>query len=279
MLMNMRELLGRAQEEGKAVGAFNVVDSTTVRAVIDAAQTLDRPVILAFAEVHRDLIPLWMIAGLMLDAARRANVPVAVHLDHGTDEAYIREAIDLGFGSVMFDGSALPYEENIRKTADIAAYAHAMGVSVEGELGQMTTGEDGAARPDACYTDPEQAADFVSATGADFLAIAFGTQHGIYAQAPKLSFDIVRRVRGATRVPLVMHGGSGVKTEEFHRAIESGIRKINYFTYMSLAGAQGAASYAQRTRTPQFHLMAEEARIAMQRDVEKAIRTFQLMDA
>lgn len=275
MLVNLKEILADAKQNHYAVGAFNGVDTSTVRAVIAAAEELNKPVILMFAEVHKDIIPLDMIGEIMISAAKKASVPVCVHLDHGTDYDYLKEAIDMGFTSVMFDGSALPYEENVAQTARVVAYAHAKGASVEGELGQLPNREGGGDQnPDALYTNPLQAKDFIEKTGADALAIAFGTAHGVYAKAPELNFDIISKVRGEVDVPLVMHGGSGVSPEGFCSAIHNGITKINYFTYMSVAGAVGVAEYLKNTPQPYYHDITLTGLEAMKQDVIKAMRVF-----
>lgn len=277
MLVNLKEILADARKNHYAVGAFNGIDTTTVRAVIGAAEEANMPVILMFAEVHQDIIALDMIGEVMLSAAKKAKVPVCVHLDHGTDFDYLKQAINMGFTSVMYDGSALPYEENLKNTKLMVEYAHARGASVEAELGQLPNregGGDSAQNPDALYTNPAQAKDFIERTGADALAIAFGTAHGVYAKAPVLNFDIISKVRDEVGVPLVMHGGSGVSPEGFETAIQNGITKINYFTYMSVAGAVGVADYLKGTEQPYYHDITLAALDAMKNDVLKAMRVF-----
>lgn len=275
MLVTLKEILEDAKQKKYAVGAFNGIDTTTARAVIAAAEQEKSPVILMFAEVHKDIVPLDVIANTLVFAAKKASVPVCVHLDHGVSMDYLKESIDLGFTSIMYDGSALPYGENLENTAEMVKYAHQRGVTVEAELGQMPNREGGgSADPDALYTNPEQAFEFVSKTGADALAIAFGTAHGVYAKAPVLNFDIIRRVRERVGLPLVMHGGSGVSPEGFRQAIENGITKINYFTYMSVAGADGAGRYLNGTKQPYYHELSLAALEAMKDDAAAAIRVF-----
>lgn len=285
MLVTLKEILQTAKQNKYAVGAFNAIDTTTLRAVIGAAEQENVPVIIMFAEVHKDLIPLDMVGEIMLSAAKKATVPVCVHLDHGTDFEYIKWAIELGFTSVMYDGSHLPYEENIKNTIEIVKLAHAKGVSVEAELGQLPTREEGGSssadntevkviNPNDLYTNPAQAKDFVTRTGADALAIAFGTSHGVYAKAPKLDFDIISQVASEVDVPLVMHGGSGVSEEGFKTAIQNGVTKINYFTYMSLAGAKGVSEYIKNADPAFYHEIPNVAIEAMKNDVCKAMKVF-----
>ncbi len=281
MLVTLKEILKHAKDNGYAVGAFNAIDTTTVRAVIAAAEQENTAVVMMFAEVHRDLIPLEMIAPIMIQAAKKATVPVCIHLDHGTDMDYIKQAIELGFTSIMYDGSHLPYEENIANTAKVVNLAHPLGISVEAELGQLPTREvsaeadsDTPQNPDELYTNPDQAKDFIDRTNADALAIAFGTAHGVYAKAPALDFTIIEQVAKVTDLPLVMHGGSGVSEEGFKTAIKSGITKINYFTYMSLAGANGIGEYIANANPSFYHDIPLVAINAMKEDIVKAMRVF-----
>lgn len=278
MLVNLKEILRIAQEQKCAIGSFNVVDSVSGQAIIEAAEEKNTPVILMFAQLHKDLIDLDLVANIMLTLAKKAKVPVCVHLDHGTEIQYVKQAIDCGFSSVMYDGSLLEYEQNVEHTRSVVEYAHRNGVSVEAELGRLPNRE-GAGQEECLaaasdYTDPLQAQDFVGKTGVDALAIAFGTAHGIYKKKPVLNFDVIRQVAACTSVPLVMHGGSGLKEEEFRKAIALGIRKVNYFTYMSVAGAAGVRQYLSGTKEPFYHEMIVEGKAAMRKNVEEAISVF-----
>ena len=245
MLVNLKEILKIAEEEKNAVGMFNATGFDSLQAVIGAAEELNRPVIIAHAEVHNVYNDISFVGPAMIAAAQNATVPVCVHLDHGTSTQMIYRALRIGFTSVMIDASALAYEENLRLTKEITEISHAMGVSVEAELGRLVTGESGSteianAKPEDFYTDPEEAKAFCEATGIDALAIAFGTAHGFYKSQPKLDFGVVEKCAASTGLPLVMHGGSGVSEEGFRKAIASGIRKINYYSYMSKAGYMAA---------------------------------------
>lgn len=279
MLVNLKEILKIAEEEKNAVGMFNATGFDSLQAVIGAAEELNRPVIIAHAEVHNVYNDISFVGPAMIAAAQNAKVPVCVHLDHGTSTQMIYRALRIGFTSVMIDASALAYEENLRLTKEITEISHAMGVSVEAELGRLVTGESGSteianAKPEDFYTDPEEAKAFCEATGIDALAIAFGTAHGFYKSQPKLDFGVVEKCAASTGLPLVMHGGSGVSEEGFRKAIASGIRKINYYSYMSKAGYMAAKEYIESGRSNYLHDAEYAAMQAMKEDVKKAIKTF-----
>lgn len=279
MLVNLKEILKIAEEEKNAVGMFNATGFDSLQAVIGAAEELNRPVIIAHAEVHNAYNDISFVGPAMIAAAQNATVPVCVHLDHGTSTQMIYRALRIGFTSVMIDASALAYEENLRLTKEITEISHAMGVSVEAELGRLVTGESGSteianAKPEDFYTDPEEAKAFCEATGIDALAIAFGTAHGFYKSQPKLDFGVVEKCAASTGLPLVMHGGSGVSEEGFRKAIASGIRKINYYSYMSKAGYMAAKEYIESGRSNYLHDAEYAAMQAMKEDVKKAIKIF-----
>ena len=279
MLVNLKEILKIAEEEKNAVGMFNATGFDSLQAVIGAAEELNRPVIIAHAEVHNVYNDISFVGPAMIAAAQNAKVPVCVHLDHGTSTQMIYRALRIGFTSVMIDASALAYEENLRLTKEITEISHAMGVSVEAELGRLVTGESGSteianAKPEDFYTDPEEAKAFCEATGIDALAIAFGTAHGFYKSQPKLDFGLVEKCAASTGLPLVMHGGSGVSEEGFRKAIASGIRKINYYSYMSKAGYMAAKEYIESGRSNYLHDAEYAAMQAMKEDVKKAIKIF-----
>lgn len=279
MLVNLKEILKIAEQDKTAIGMFNATGFDSLQAVIGAAEACNRPVILAHAEVHNVYNDISFVGPAMLAAARNAKVPVCVHLDHGTSLDMVYKALRIGFTSVMIDASACSYAENLALTQTVVAAAHAMGVSVEAELGRLATGEAGSKqtetlRAEDFYTDPDEAKDFCARTDVDALAIAFGTAHGFYTAQPKLDFSVVERVREATGLPLVMHGGSGVSDDGFRKAIVGGIRKINYYSYMSKAGYEAAAREIAAGKSQYLHDVEYAAMKAMQVDVEKAIRTF-----
>lgn len=279
MLVNLKEILKIANEDKTAIGMFNATGFDSLQAVIGAAEELNRPVIIAHAEVHNVYNDISFVGPAMIAAAKNAKVPVCVHLDHGVTTEMIYRALRIGFTSVMIDASALPYEENLRLTKEITEISHAMGVSVEAELGRLVTGESGSteitnAKPEDFYTDPKEAQAFCEETGIDALAIAFGTAHGFYKSQPKLDFNVVKNVAQATGLPLVMHGGSGVSEEGFKKSIENGIRKINYYSYMSKAGYVAAKEFIESGKSSYLHDVEYAAMQAMKEDVKKAIKVF-----
>ena len=245
-LANMRQLLQQARAQGRAVGAFSVSSVEMICGVIRAAEELQTPVILQVAEVRLPHSPLHVIGPAMLSAARAARVPVGVHLDHGVTPECIREALDMGFTSVMFDGSRLEMAENIARTQEVIRMAAGRGASVEAEIGVVGKTESGAALTAQC-ADPEEAVRFVRQTGVDALAVAIGNAHGVYEGTPELRFDVLERMQGRCGdTSFVLHGGTGVTAEDFRRAISLGMHKINIATASFMAvhrAAQGAADY------------------------------------
>lgn len=241
MLVNLNDVLTPAG--GYAVGLFNTVNLEMARGVLAAAEEQNAPVIIGTAEVLLPYGPLEELSWLLLPMARRAKVPVVVHLDHGLHYETCRRALELGFTSVMYDCSTDPYEENVRKVREMVELAHSYGATVEAELGHVgdNPAEDSApVSPEACYTSPEEARDFVEKTGVDALAVAVGTAHGAYRFPPKLDFDRISRIAQAVHVPLVLHGGSGLSDDDFREAIRRGIAKVNIFTDINVADAQAA---------------------------------------
>ncbi len=276
MKAKLQEVLDWAEARECAVGAFNTPTFENVTAVIAAAEKLGTPVIVSHAELHENEgAPIDRIGPMMLWAAERAKVPVCVFLDHGETIAYVKHAVDLGFTGVMYDASLKSYEENVAGTKEIVAYAHARGVQVEAEIGALATREGGADGAGAAvYTEPELAKRFVAETGIDALAASFGTAHGIYKVKPKLDFGRIRRIRELTAVPLVMHGGSGVSSEDYRTAIGCGVRKINYYSYMARAGKNAVAEKLAAEEVTFFHVLAAAAPPAMTEDAAKAMEVF-----
>lgn len=290
MLVSLKELMEDAEKGGYAVGAFNVSNLESLMAIMQAAEETGRGVILNYAEVHAPFLSMEQAALIMLDAAKKAKVPVCVHLDHGSSMESCIQAIRLGFTSVMLDASAEDYETNVRETKEIVRLAHSVGVTVEAELGHIFSSDMGLAESpkeaetlesfdsaEDVYTDPATAKDFVERTGVDVLAIAFGTTHGIYTKKPKLDLERITKIKEAVDIPFVMHGGSGLSKEEFQTAIRNGIRKINYYTYMTLAGGR-AVKEALDQKAPDenvfFHDVPMIAVEAMKENVKEAIQVF-----
>ena len=230
MLVNMRDLLSDAQKGNYAVGSFSVANMEMVLGVIKAAEELNAPIILQIAEVRLKQSPLEIIGPLMVAAAKNARVPVAVHFDHGKTVEKITQALEIGFTSVMFDGSHLPLDENIEFTKKIIEIARKYGASVEAEIGCVGGSEDGSEDIAINCTKPEDAVKFENETSVDALAIAIGNAHGNYKSTPKLRFDILSEVEQKTHTPLVLHGGTGISPDDFVRCSKTGIKKINIAT-------------------------------------------------
>ena len=236
MLVNLNAVLADAQKNNYAVGLFNTTDSDMLEAVISAAEELRSPVIIGTAEVLLPYGELSLIGPSIIEAAKRATVPVVVHYDHGLTFERCVEAMKLGFSSIMFDGSAGDVEENLKDTREIVKIAHAMGVTVEGEIGHVGEAANGDNESGDMYTTKEEAVAFVETTGVDALAIAIGTAHGAYKSKPKLDIERLKDIRGALDTPLVLHGGSGLSDDDFRNTVKHGIAKINIFTDLCVAG-------------------------------------------
>ena len=275
MLVNLTQILSIAEENRYAVGAFNTPNLECINAVLSAAEKLNVPVIIAHAELHEAVSPLTKIGPVMVQAAKASRVPVCVHLDHCEDLDYMAQALEIGFTGVMYDGSTLPYEENLVNTKKAVAMAGKYGCGVEAELGALASREDGAANVSGpVYTDPDEAVSFCRETGIDALAPSFGTAHGIYKSKPILDLDRVKVISEKTGLPLVMHGGSGVSPDDYRTGIRNGLRKINYYSYMSKAGTNAVKDLLEREEITFFHDLTLAAEKAMEADAEKALRMF-----
>lgn len=276
MLVTLSEILAIAEERKCAVGAFNTPNLECITAVLKAAEKLNVPVIISHAELHESVAPLAVIGPVMVQAAKLAKVPVCVHLDHCETLSYMEEALKLGFTGVMYDGSVLPYEENVANTRIAVAMAKEYGANVEAEIGKMASREGGteenAGGP--VYTDPDLAVKFCAETGIDALAPSFGTAHGIYKSKPVLDLDRVKTIAQMTRLPLVMHGGSGVSDEDYRTAITNGIRKINYYSYMAKAGVTAAKALLEAEDVTFYHDLALAAQNAMEENAYQALKIF-----
>lgn len=231
-LTNTSEIMAAAVAAGTGQGAFNVIHLETIEGLIGGAEAAGLPLILQISEncikYHGGLEP---VALATLSAAKNASVPVAVHLDHAEDEQLAYQAVDLGFGSIMFDGSHYDYEENVAITARVADYAQARGAYVEAELGKVG-GKDGAHAP-GVLTDPAEAVAFVAATGVDALAVAVGSSHAMTERSAALNLGRIAELKEALDVPLVLHGSSGVSDENIVAAIAAGMTKINVSTHLN----------------------------------------------
>lgn len=242
MLKTLNDVLLPAKQKKYGVGLFNAVNLELARAVIETAEEKKAPVIVGTAEILLPFGPLKNVADILVPMAKEASVPVVVHYDHGLTYEKCLEALKCGFSSIMYDCSTDPYEENVKKVAEMVKIAHAFGATVEGELGHVGDNE-GAGKlndPTAFYTDPGMALDYVKRTGVDALAIAVGNAHGAYKFPPKLDFERIKIIAKTVKIPLVLHGGSGLSDADFKQAIQCGIQKVNIFTDINVAAAKGA---------------------------------------
>lgn len=237
-IVTNKELLDHAEKGHYAVAAFNTNNLEYTQAIIQAALELHAPVIIQAAESEIDYMGGYVFVAMVKTMAEELPIPVSIHLDHGHSFDEVVRCIRYGFTSVMYDGSALPLEENITITREIVKVAHACGVSVEGEIGVIDQAEDGSKTSKngiIGLADPEQCEQFVKETGVDSLAAAIGNAHGLYARKPKLRFDLLMEIRRRTGIPLVLHGGTGIPEEDIRKAITLGVSKINFSTVMRKA--------------------------------------------
>ena len=260
MLVNLTDILANTRRDGYAVGLFNCTTLEMTRGIIAAAEALRSPVIIGPAESLLPGATLAEYADMMLGIARRASVPVALHFDHGFTPALVEEAIDLGFTSVMYDGSMLPFDENARRVRALAEKAHAAGCSLEAESEA------------SMYTEPAEALAFARESGCDALAVAIGTAHGVYAKTPKLDLERLRAIAAVCPCPLVLHGGSGLSPEAFRACIDGGISKVNIFTHNNLAAARAAHAHFSEN-TGAFELMPHIVE-AVRQETMRHIRIF-----
>ncbi len=244
MLVNMNDVLIPAKRGKYAVGLFNAVNLELARGILAAAEQTGSPVIMGTAEVLLPYGPLEEVSYYLLPMAKKARVPVVVHLDHGLKKETCIKALELGFTSIMYDCSTDSYEENVKKVKEMADIAHAYGATIEGELGHVGDNEgshEGSSHledPSIFFTDPRMAKDYVKKTGVDALAIAVGNAHGAYKLPPKLDFERIRTIAKTIDVPLVLHGGSGLTDNDFRKAIKEGISKVNIFTDINVAAVE-----------------------------------------
>ncbi len=278
-LVDLTTVLQPAYDSKYAIGAFNVINIDFLEAIIKAAEVKNTSVILNVAEVHMQYLDIELIGAAIKEAAKRTKLDIVWHLDHGLSYNSVARAIRTGFSSVMFDGSHLPFEENIRQTKEIVKMSHAAGVTVEAELGAVGGSEDGnliSTPSKALYTDIEQAKIFVEETNIDALAIAIGNSHGKYKGNPVLDFDLLANLKKATNIPLVLHGGSGISTEGFRKAIDLGISKINFFTGMSQVVIKSLSQQLKQESVGynDFPEMMTVAKQKVQQTVEEQIEIF-----
>lgn len=279
MLITLKELLSKTEYKNRAFGSFNAPNYESALAIIEAGEQLNLPVILSPGPGHDCYIQLEQIMGIYRNLAKYASIDVCIHVDHVRDLNYIKRALDLGATSVMFDGSHESFNENLRLTKLVVEMAKEYGASVEAELGQVANSTFGHSETDfddnqAIYTDVFEAKIFVRETKIDALAIAVGTVHGIYIQKPILNLPLINEIRKVVDAPLVLHGGSGVSDQDILTAIKYGVRKINYYTYMSLAGGMACKKVIEKQDKVFFHDIALIAKDAMKEDALRAMSLF-----
>lgn len=229
-LVKMKDLLKNAEKKNIGVGAFSVGNMEMILGAVKAAEEENTPIILQIAEVRLKHSPLYLMGPMMVMAAKKANVDVAVHLDHGLTIGTVQEALGYGFTSVMLDASQERFGKNIEMTKEVVAMAGKTGATVEAELGLVGGSEDGSSDHGILCTDPEEAKTFCQETGIDALAVAIGNAHGNYPVAPTLEFGVLEKIKEKVNIPLVLHGGSGITDRDFQRGISLGIRKVNIAT-------------------------------------------------
>lgn len=277
MLTTLSTLLQTAKQEKRAVGAFNVYNLETILAVVEAANRLKSPVIISFGESYFSHAPVEAIAAIVKEICTPLAIQVVLHLDHAKELKSIARAIRSGFTSVMYDGSALPLSENIKNTKNIVEYAHAVGVSVEGELGYMNH-EDGTFEEgldlEKGYTRVQDAAEYVNSTGIDALAVAIGNAHGIYKGKPTLDLVKLGKIGRAVPVPIVLHGCSGIPDDDLRKAVTLGVTKINVNTEVSTGAVLSTRNFlAQNTaKDLRFETVLMDARHSMSATVERFIK-------
>lgn len=272
-LVDLKTLLTRAEEGDYAVGAFNVSNMEMILGAVKAAQDMNSPIILQVAQSRLPYSPLPIIGPMMVAAAKNASVPICVNFDHGKDISLLSQALELCFTSVMIDASQLPLEENIAKVRKVKAMADRYGASVEAEVGQLGTTEEGVFG-EMFYSDPAEVRQLYEGTGVDAVALSIGNAHGLYKREPKLKFELLSETNRLVNVPLVLHGGSGISEEDFRRCIRLGIRKINIATANFMAVEAKAREYAKGENRDYFKLSTAMAD-GMYENVARHIKIFE----
>lgn len=275
MLVNMNDILIPAKKGNYGVGFFNAVNVEMAKAIIETAEEWNAPVMVGTAEILLPVMELERVAEYLIPMARKAKVPVCVHYDHGLTFERCMQALKLGFTSIMYDCSTAGYEENVRRVAEMVKICHAMDATVEGELGHVgdNAGEGKLENPSDYFTNADQAADFVTQTGVDSLAVAVGNAHGDYAFPPKLDFERIEEISRKTNLPLVLHGGSGLADDDFRKAVQLGISKVNIFTDIDKAGKAGMEAGLEAGVKTMTGLIPYEMK-AMKAVVAEKIRLF-----
>jgi fructose-bisphosphate aldolase class II len=267
-------MLLRAERENYGIGAFSVANMEMIMGAIKAAEECSSPIILQVAEVRLPYSPLALLGPMMLAAAKGSSIPVAVHFDHGLNIQVIREALELGFTSVMMDASHLPIDQNIEQVMKVKKLADNYGASVEAEVGQLGGSEDGSIDQEMFFSDPKEVKQLYESTGVDAIALSIGNAHGLYKKEPKLKFRILEETKEIIQVPLVLHGGSGISAEDFRHCIRLGIRKVNIATANFLSVEAAARYYCSEDKRDYFKLSDAMVQ-GMKKNVIEHISIFQ----
>lgn len=270
----MSKLLKEAKEGNYGIGAFSIANMEMVMGAIKAADELKSPIILQIAQVRLPYSPLSIIGPLMIAAAKKATVPVAVHLDHGMDIETVKQALELGFTSVMIDASHLPIEQNIHMVQTVKEIASQYAASVEAEVGQLAGSEDGSVDHEMLYSDPDEVEQLYQNTSLDAIALSIGNAHGIYKSEPKLNFQILEKSQRRVPVPLVLHGGSGISDDDFRKCITGGIRKLNVATATFQSVENAVREYCRNDKRDYF-MMSDAMVQGAYHNVKKHIKIFQ----
>ena len=273
-LVHMGDMLRHAYESRYAVAAFDVVSLDFITGIIAAAEAKQAPIIISLAESHFEYFDFELLMSAVVQASRRTSVPVAIHLDHGESMDSAITGINLGCTGVMVDASNQPLEDNIRDTKIIADMAHACGIPVEGELGYVpgVEGEDAERHPgEVIYTTSTEAKTYVDATGVDFLAVSIGTVHGRMKGEPRLDIERLKEINQALRIPLVIHGGTGLSDDQFLQLIENGVTKINYYTALADAAGRSIHANAETLGAAGYTSMVKGVSEAIRQEAERCI--------
>ena len=277
MLIGLREALDYAERNRCGIAAINTPTLELLLGAVKVAERHEVPLIVQHAQVHESVNAIEDIGPVMVELARRSSAPLVVHVDHGEAYDYIERGFAVGFNSAMFDGSRLPYDDNVEQTRAVVRLADERGFGVEGELGIMPGREDGVesagVADETLYTRPEDAAAFVRATGVSALACSFGTVHGLYKAEPKINYELIAALRAAAGVPVVMHGGSGLSCEEYRASTDRGVRKITYYTYADKAALEAVrALLVEKPETYVFSDVSAVAQQAIVHDLDTLVR-------
>ena len=273
-IVTLKELINQANAQNKAVGAFSVGNMEMILGAIRAAEETQTPLIIQITEVRLQTSPLEIIGPMMVAAAENSSVDICVHLDHGLNYETVETALDLGFSSVMLDGSLLSYEDNIALTKKVVSLASEYGASVEAELGVVGGNEGGGKAHTIQCTDPAVAEDFCQKTGIDALAVAIGNAHGHYKVTPELRLDVLSEINNACTTPLVLHGGTGISPETFQECILNGIRKVNIAT--ASFDAIVRASAQNTVEKGNYFALSQKMADFVYENVKKHIRIFNM---